>query len=429
MTLFTDIVKLAEETASDGRRLVGQLADLLQARLREHPQTVFALLRNVQPVFVHGGMAVVTRYDDVVEVLTHDSDFSVQTYTGPMRDITGDFILGLDQGPQYERSVSLMRLAFRQSDVVAIADLAEKAAHDCISTATPNGEIDVVADLTDRVPARIVEHFLGAPGPDEQTLISWSRSLFTHIFVDLEHDRILTEQSEKAAAMIRPHLDVLVAARKKALNAGDPVPDDVMTRLLKQQVLGEQAFSDLEIRSNLIGMLVGMIPTVSKASALAIDELFRRPKELEAAREAVRSGDDALFTQYVNEAMRFSPQAPGLIRVAMNDYPIARGTNHERMIRKGTVVFASTQSAMLDGDVVHHPHEFRVDRPASTYLHYGAGMHSCYGRYLNAVLIPLIVKAAVMIEGVERAAGREGQLLIDGNWPTSMMLHFPVIQD
>jgi cytochrome P450 len=425
MSLVNDVVKLAEDTASDGRRLVGQVVEMLQARLREHPQTAFTVLRTIQPVFVHGGMAVVTRFDDVVEVLEHDAEFSVEKYTQPMRDITGDFILGLDQGAEYERQSSLLRLAFRQSDVEAIGDIADKAAHDCIMASREAGTIDIVADLTDRVPARIVEQYLGAPGPDQDTLIAWSRSLFTHIFVDLEHDRILTEQSEQAASLIRPHLDVLVARRKKALAAGDPVPDDVLTRLIRQQALGEQAFNDVEIRSNLIGMLVGMIPTVSKASALAIDELLRRPKELAGARKAARSGNDELFARYVNEAMRFAPQAPGLIRVATVDYPIARGTRHEQMIPRGTVVIAATQSAMFDGDVVHHPHEFRLDRPMSSYLHYGDGLHACYGRYVNALIIPIIVKAALMIEGAERAPGDAGKLTIDGNWPTTMTLRFP----
>jgi cytochrome P450 len=429
MTLIEDMVKLAAQTAQDGRRLTGQLLGLLQQRLQQHPQEVFALLREVRPVYVHGGMAVVTRYPDVMEVLTHDTEFSVEGYAGPMREITGDFILGLDPGPDYERAVSLLRLAFRQTDVAAITALATQAASDCVTAALPSGAIDVIAELTDRVPARLVAQYLGAPGPDEDTLIRWARILFTHIFVDLNHDRILSEQATAAATAIRPHLDGLVAARKSTLAADQPVADDVLTRLLRQQALGDLAFTDVEIRSNLIGMLVGMIPTISKASALAIDELFRRPDQLDGARKAARDGDDTLFARYVTEAMRFAPQAPGLLRHAVADYPVARGTHHETLIRKGTVVFASTQSAMLDPDVIDDPHTFRLDRPDSSYLHFGAGLHTCYGRYVNTAVIPAIVKAALSIDGAVRAPGRAGQLTLDGTWPTTMTLHFPATTD
>src|SRR2546423_2529183 len=133
MTLIEDIVKLAGETTQDGIRLTGQLLGLLGQRLQQHPQEVFALLREVRPVYIQGGMAVVTRYPDVVEVLTHDAEFSVVGYTEPMRQITGDFILGLDQGPEYERAVSLLRLAFRQADVAAISTIATQAADECVS--------------------------------------------------------------------------------------------------------------------------------------------------------------------------------------------------------------------------------------------------------------------------------------------------------
>lgn len=427
MSLIGDMVKLAGQTGQDGFRLTGQLLGLLALRLQQHPQEVFTLLRDVRPVYVHRGMAIVTRYADVVEVLTHDAEFSVEGYAGPMREITGDFILGLDQGAGYERAVSLLRLAFRQGDVAALAELATRAAADCIEAALPLGTIDVVAELTDRVPARLVAQYLGAPGPNEDALIEWARALFTHIFVDLNHDRILTEQATAAAAAIRQHLDGLVAARKTALATGQPVVDDVLTRLLHQQQLGPLAFTDIEIRTNLIGLIVGMIPTISKASALAIDELFRRPEQLEGARTAARNKDDSAFARYVTEAMRFAPQAPGLLRHAVADYPIARGTHHETLIRQGTVVFASTQSAMFDPEVVTDPHTFRLDRPDSTYLHFGAGLHSCYGRFVNAVIIPAIVKAALSIDGAVRAPGLAGQLTIDGNWPTTMKLEFPAV--
>jgi cytochrome P450 len=422
--LVADVLKLGGQTLTDAPRLTRQLLYLRRARLAQDPQEFFALLREVRPVFVRAGMAVVTRYPDVVEVLTHDADFSVEGYAGPMNDITGDFILGLDQGPEYERSVSLLRLAFRRPDVASITELATRAAADCIAAARPSGSIDIVRDLTNRVPARIVAQYLGAPGPDEDTLISWARTLFTHIFVDLNHDRILNEQAASAAADIRSHVDALVTARKSALAAGRPAPDDVLTRLVRQQDLDGLGFTDTEIRSNLIGMLVGMIPTISKASALAVDELLSRPKQLQGARKAALDGDDALFDRYVTEAMRFAPQAPGLLRRAVTDYPLARSSRHETLIRRGTVVFASTQSAMHDPDVVQDPHEFRLDRPDSVYLHYGAGLHACYGRYVNAVVIPAIVKAALSIESAERAPGLAGELTMDGSWPTSMTLRF-----
>ncbi|WP_261556953.1 cytochrome P450 [Frankia tisae] len=423
MSLLDDLVRLAGQSVGDTLRFAERATALIQDRVQQHPEEVFGVLRDVRPVFVHDGMAVVTRFPDVVEVLTHDREFTVDAYTAPMDEITGDFILGLNDGPHYERDVSLLRLAFRQSDLPGITELVDSEAARLVDEARPLGRIDVVKDVCDAVPAKLAEAYLGAPGPDRETLIEWAKVLFTDIFANPKRDPIVTKEALAAAAWVRPHVDGLVAIRKRSARSGEH-KDDVLGRLLREQVSKDTAFSDEEIRSNLIGLLVGMIPTTSKASALALDELFRRPRELAEAQAAARAGDDVLLGRYVNEAMRLAPQAPGLIRHAVVDYPIARGTHHETMITAGTVVFASTQSAMLDSAFVPSPEEFRLDRPDSVYLHFGTGLHRCFGRYVNPVSISAIVRAVLSLPDAHRAAGPAGQLSVVGNFPTSMTLEF-----
>ncbi|QKW06199.1 cytochrome P450 [Streptomyces sp. NA04227] len=427
-SLLDEFKRITQDVGEDAHRFTEQVSLLFQDLLVAHPQKAFQVLRTVKPVLVYRDAAIVTRFDDVVEVLTHDRQFTVDVYGPPMRKISGDFVLGLNQGPAYERASSLLRLAFPQSDAPRIAELATTIADRLVAEALPNGQVDVVKDICDRVPAALVAQVLGVPGPDEPTLIEWARVLFAEMFVNLTHDGIIAEQAAAATAAIQPHVDALVAERKAALASGGPARDTVLDRLLRQQFAdghGSTAFSDAEIRSNLIGLLVGMIPTLSKASALAIDELLRRPEEWAAARSAARAGDDTLFSRYVDEAMRLAPQTAGVIRRTVTDYRIARGTHHETLVPAGTYVFAATQSAMLDGSVIKDPTDFRLDRPTSDYLHYGAGLHTCFGRYVNRLVIPAIVKAVLSIEGVQRQRGGAGELSIDGNFPTSMVLTFP----
>lgn len=209
-----------------------------------------------------------------------------------------------------------------------------------------------------------------------------------------------------------------------SLPQGGSGPDDLLGRLLKQQALGELAFTDVEIRSNLLGLLVGCIPTTSKAAALVIDELLRRPEVLQAAQRAAHDGDSALVTRFVREAIRFAPQAPGLFRLAKRDVNIAAGSSHATTIEQGHMVFAATQSAMLDGEVVDEPDEFRLDRPDSHNLHYGAGMHTCIGRYVNDVQIPATVEAVLRLPRLRRAAGDAGQLVMSGNFPDHLAVEF-----
>src|SRR5450631_2873612 len=73
------------------------------------------------------GTALVTRHDDVIEVLDRNADFEV-VYEPKMRAITGgeNFFLGMQDTARYERDVSNMRLAMRRDDVALIIEPAAR---------------------------------------------------------------------------------------------------------------------------------------------------------------------------------------------------------------------------------------------------------------------------------------------------------------
>ena len=80
-----------------------------------------------------------------------------------------------------------------------------------------------------------------------------------------------------AGQEMRSYLDHLIAQRKTELASGGQVRDDVMDRLLQMQRVPGVGFDDTGIRNNLIGLITGWIPTVSKSTALGIDELLGVP--------------------------------------------------------------------------------------------------------------------------------------------------------
>ena len=417
MTFLDEIDDLAEHVAQDARDTFRAAVRLLEARAREDPTRLFKLLRTVRPVLVRHELAIVTQYDDVREVLTRDETFSVEPYRGRMKALAGDFVLGTDDSPEYERDVSILRLAAPRSDVPALAGFVEETADGLVEDA--HGRIDV-ADLAKRVPARLIGRWFGTPGPDEDTLIAWTLAMFEEIFVNLKDDTEIQRRAEEAAAGLRPHLDGLIAERKAS---GGPA-DDVLGRLIALQAASPAAFSDEEIRTNVIGLVVGFVPTIATATTFAIDALLDRPEALESAQRAARAGDDDALRAHMLEAMRFAPQGPGLFRKAMRDCVIAEGTHHETELRQGTTVFASTQSAMNDDDVVDGPGEFRTDRPRHHYMHFGVGMHECFGRFASAMAIPLIAKALLRRDRLERAAGDEGELVKAGPFPRSLVVTY-----
>jgi cytochrome P450 len=414
VSFIDELEELADRVGDDLKRRLEETVRMLEERARENPKPLFKLLRTVRPVLVINDVAIVTQYDDVVEVLRRDEAFSVEPYRGKMRELAGDFILGTDDSPAYERDISILRLAAPRSDIPALAGFVSATADELV--AASGGRLDV-ADLAKRVPARLVARWFGTPGPDEDTLIAWTLAMFDEIFVNLKNDPKIHARAQAAAAAMRPHLDSLIAARKAG---GGASADDVLGRLLAMQDAAPAAFSDEEIRTNFIGLIVGFIPTIATATTFAIDALLDRPEALASAQRAARADDDDAVRAHMYEAMRLAPQGPGLFRRASADCRIAEGTRHETRLPAGTLTFAATQSAMLDDDVVDDPDEFRTDRPPHHYLHFGLGLHKCFGRFANAMQIPLIGKAVLRQDGL----AREGALVKAGAFPESLPVRF-----
>lgn len=402
----------------DAEADVMKLLDGLKQHFTENPEPVFAILRNIKPVLVVKNFALVTRFNDVQEVLARDDVFQV-TYGQKMEAVTGgqNFFLGMQNSPEYERDTAHMRTVMRREDVSKIAAFVGKTAADLVTASA--GKIDVV-QLSRTVPVRWVASYFGCPAKSETDLADWATLIFQYLFADLNNDPVLDTAALDAAAKVRPWLDGVIAQRK----ASPTQADDVVGRCLALQSLGLPAMDDVAIRNNLLGLIVGAIPTTSKCCAQALDELLKRPAELAGAQEAARAGNDALLAQYVFEALRFNPNNPGLIRITTEDYTVARSEMHATTIPKGTQVLAATQSAMFDGRMVDSPNEFQIGRPDYIYLHFGFGLHRCFGQYVNRVQIPGILKPLLQRKGLRRASGAAGQLQMKGPFPSALAVEF-----
>lgn len=415
MGIAEEIRELAERLKDDREKLVGGAVELLGRSLERHAGALFSHLREHHPILSARGFALVTLAEDVREVLGDQRRFRVP-YEAKMEAITGPFILGLDGGPLYDHDHAALRAAVRADDLPVLARSALESARARMEAAS-DGTVDAVAELADPTLDRLVRTYLGAPGPDTATQLRWARSLFEEIFINGRDVASIRERALSDAGQMRAHVDSLVAARADALAAGDPAPDDVLTRLLRAEANGD-GLHRVPLRHNLIGLIVGWIPTASKAFALALEELLERPAELAAAQRAAREEDDAAVSAFLFEALRFRPQNWGLLRDCAADTTLAAGTPRETALEAGTVVVAATQSAMHDERAVPSPDEFRPGRPWDQYMHFGHGLHTCFGEAINRVQLPALLQALLEHGPLRRA----GELRWDGPFPS----HLPV---
>jgi cytochrome P450 len=404
-----------KEMPGDARRNLRQVLLLrVEVTLEDPPGWLLTVLRLFHPVLRLGRLSLVTRAHDVRHVLSHQESFTVTPYGRTMQRFAGPFALGLN-GVEHAEARKRLVSVLAPIDPIDLRAWATSTAEQLLNLHGRNGQLDIVTDLAERLPARFVAVCFGIPGPDEETLIRWSKLLFEGTFLNVGHQRSLDAEADAVAAEMHAYIDALVSHARHHPAMAKPT---VLDRL----VAAEQ--DDRAVRTTLIGLVLATIPTVAKATARATDHLLSTAGALPGVRAAAQQGDDDLLWRYVREALRFRPQTSTLIREAAADTTIAADTRRQRHVNARELVLAATASAMRDPDVVGRPHRFRTDRPEHDYLHFGAGPHRCLGEQIAPVLLTAAIAALFRRPGLRRVPGPAGRLMTVGRWPAHLTVAF-----
>jgi cytochrome P450 len=378
----------------------------------------FAFLRRWKPVLHLRGMVLTSRYDDVREVFATDTVFGVP-YKAKLEVIMGGkpFFLGTDDTQLHRDDTSAMRKVILLADLPMLGKRVEEMAETIVEEA--RGRLEVVDTLVRQVTFVQLGRYFGIPDTPDRDLQVWATRLFEFQFADPGSDPKLRAEVDIIAPALRAHIDREIARRKDMRG-----PDDVLARCLAEQAAGTYGFTDIQIRTALTGFIVGGPPQPPMVVPQALEQLLRRPKALAEAQAAARANDDALLARYVLEAMRFDPLAPGLPRVALADAVIAAGTGHAAKVPKGATVMVDFASAMMDPRRVASPRRFDATRPDSDYIHFGYGLHQCFGIHINKATLHLMLKPLLKRKGLRRASGSAGRLRKNGPFAEALTVEF-----
>jgi cytochrome P450 len=379
------------------------------------------ILRGIGPVvrLPFTSIYLVPRHDGVREVFGTEAAFHVP-YKPNLDVITGGepFFLGTDDPSEHREGAESMRRVVRADDLPTLADRAEALAKAIVGGS--GGRVEVVDQLVRRVAFDMLTEYFGVPAPSEGRLDVWATRLFEFQFASSPKDLELRKQVDEIAPAFRAHIDGEIARRK----ADGERSDDVLARCLELQAAGEPGYSDVQIRTAILCMIVGGPPQPPMVVPQAMEQLLRRPEALAAARAAALANDDEKLRRIVMEAMRFDPLAPGLPRIAVQDWAVARGTSRERTIPKGSTVIAAFASAMMDARRVPSPERFDPDRRAHEYIHFGHGLHECFGRHINGATLHMMLKPLLKRSNLRRAAGPDGRLTKNGPFAERLVVEF-----
>jgi cytochrome P450 len=408
----------------DASSPANQLA-LIRQFLRDQPLEFFRELRKHRPVLESIDATLLARHADVVDVLSHPTVFMVGLYAPKM----GDFMLAVDETPINWRDKGAMQAMLSRDDSTRIREIVAATCAEAL--AASGGRIEIVGSLSRLAPVRLVGEHFGFPGPDTPTMMRWSYlaqldNFHNQPFQALPDSAAVHQKAIAAKLEMRDYAVKLIQERSAEL-AANPSRDDVLSRLLKTRFPPSIGFGPERLVINVIGLLVGAVETTSQAIVHVLDGLLQRPDRLAQARASAEAKRTAELAGIVWETLRFNPIAPYLFRRAEQDYTVGAGTDHAHTIRAGTTVLALTLSAMFDESAVEAPEDFRADRPAYAYFHFGYGHHRCLGEHIGGDMIVEVVRHVVLCKNLRRAPGEEGRIDYRGGpFPESFVLEFDV---
>ncbi len=351
---------------------------LLDPEILANPYPLFKRIRTTDPVhwdvYLHSW--VVTRYEDVVDVLRKFSAARTQTpeqlramglaEMSPVAAVLVKQMLFLD-APAHTRIRSLASAAFMPAQVASLRGRIEQIADDLLDRVHEKGEMDIIADFANRLPAIITAAMLGVPEGDHEQLKVWSES-FAEILGNFQNnpDRIggIVRTVEHMTAYFRER----IREQKRSPRVG------LVHSLLKAEVDGDR-LTEEEVIANCIITMVGGQETTTNLIGNGLLLLLRNPSELERLRR-----NPALLPSAVEELLRYDPPTQHTARVAPYDLEMGGKT-----IKRGEGVIAVMAAANRDPERFPDPDRLHLSRADNRHLSFGWAAHFCFGAPLARI--------------------------------------------
>ncbi|KAK9441774.1 heme peroxidase [Metarhizium brunneum] len=294
-------------------------------------------------------------------------------------------------------------------------------------------QVDVVRDIGNLAHTHFAARMFNLPlksteNPkgvfSEQELYEALAMLFICIFSDLDpvksfplrqKAKEVTEQLVKAVEM---NVKLTKSLGIRGLYTGpSPKSDDLSmygVNLIKGLSKAGLGAHDI-VCSHVLPVAGAMVPVQAQAFAQAVD-WYLSPEGQEYIPELQRLAvaesspeNDALLLGYAMEGVRLA-SAFGLFREAAETETIKEDDGREVHVKAGDRVFVSLASAAREEAYFPEANKVNPRRPIDTYMHYGAGPHSCLGREVSQVALVEMFRALFRKRGLKRVPGPLGEL-------------------
>ncbi|RZI37624.1 cytochrome P450, partial [Herbaspirillum sp. HC18] len=122
--------------------------------------------------------------------------------------------------------------------------------------------------------------------------------------------------------------------------------------------------------------------------------------------------------------LRFRPMLPLLLRYVPRETILAKGTRDARSIKAGSSVIAGPLAVMFDPDEYELPAKFLGSRPLDSFVHFGFGPRTCFGKYVADTAMVEISRVHLKLPQLALGDGSSGRVAYDGPVADSLTVTF-----
>lgn len=356
------------------------LYHLLDPEILANPYPLYKRLRTEDPVhwdpFLHAW--VVTRYHDVVRVL---HDFSADrtptpeqlnamdlSALSPIASVMVKQMLFLD-APAHTRLRSLASSAFTPARVRVLRSHIQKIADNLLDAVMDarSGQMDIIADFAEPLPAVVTAEMLGVPTEDHRQLKEWT-AVFAEMLGNFQHN------PDHVPKVLRAVEEMLEYFRERIRELRVRPREGLIHSLLTAEVNGDR-LSEEEVIANSIVTMVGGQETTTNLIGNGLLTLLRHPAELQRLRD-----DPELMPSAIEELLRFESPSQHTARMAPCDLNLGG-----KEIRKRQAVIAVMAAANRDPERFPDPDRLNLSRTDNRHLAFGWAAHFCFGAALARI--------------------------------------------
>lgn len=334
----------------------------------ENPYPTFRLMREEEPVYkivVAEGVWLLTRYQDIDEILRDRDGFSVDHHNlkrGPEQPIPYERIASIlfRDPPDHTRWRRQLSRGMTPAQVEAMRPRVTELIDGLLDTIEEKGEVNFVEEFSTVLPFQVISEMLGTPVADRPQLFKWVSDI-----VNITEPVASPEVSE---AIVRSSDEMRVYMHDLCKHKRANPADDIISRLA---VATDDAFTDDELVEHVTLLQVSAPDPTSNLLAQGVLALARNPEQAQALRD-----DPSLDGNAVEETLRYEAPLQVTGRYGLKDIDL-----HGQRIEAGTAIVMSIASANHDQEKwgpTADDYDVRRER-AQDHISFARGIHTCFG--------------------------------------------------